>query len=57
MALTHSTLIKLFIKLALNALLLRPLLSIIFVSSAPCAYVWQILAGPRKAYILPNNMD
>ena len=51
MALTHSTLIKLFIKLALNALLLRPLLSIIFVSSAPCAYVWQILAGPRKAYI------
>ena len=38
-SLTHSTLINLFIKVRLNTLLLRPILSITFVPSAFYAYV------------------
>ena len=50
--LTHSTLINLFIKFGLNIiLLLPPLISIGFVPSTLRAYVWQILASTRKAYI------
>ena len=46
-SLTHLTPIKLFIKLAWNISLLAPLLSIAFVPSASCTYVWST----RKAYI------
>ena len=45
--LTHLTPINLFIKLAWNISLLPPLLSIAFVPSASCTYVWST----RKAYI------
>ena len=44
-SLTHSILINLVIKVGLNTLLLPPLLSITFVPSAFCAYVWHILEG------------
>ena len=51
---THSILINLFIKARLNTLPLPPLLSITFVPSAFYAYVWHILEGTSKAYILAS---
>ena len=54
-SLTHPILINLFVKVGLTTLLLPPLLSITFVSSASYAYVWHILEGTSnvvlKAYI------
>ena len=54
-SLTHSILINLFIKVKLNTLLLPPLLSITFVSSAFYAYVWHILEGTSKGYIFSRH--
>ena len=57
-SLTHLILItgNLFIKVRLNTLLLPPLLSITFVSSAFHAYVWHILEGTSKAYIFSQRI-
>ena len=53
MALTHSILINLFIKLELNNFLLPPLLSIVFVE---CSVVSGFRRGEtRKAYFLPEK--
>ena len=54
-SLTHSILINLFIKVRLDTLLLPPLLSITFVPSAFCAYVWNILEGTTKANFFPDT--
>ena len=54
-SLTHSILINLFINVRLNTLLLPPLLSITFVPSAFCAYVWHIVEGTSKAYIFSDT--
>ena len=54
-SLTNSILIKLFIKVRLNSLILPTLLSITFVPSAFYAYVWHILEGTSKAYIFSRR--
>ena len=56
-SITHSILINLFIKVRLNTLLLPPLLSITFVPSAFCAYVWNILKGTSKANFFPRHIN
>ena len=56
MALDHSLIINLFIKVRLNTLLLPPLLSVTFVPSAFYAYVWNILEGTSKAnFFFPTH--
>ena len=56
-SLTHSIFINLFIKVRLNTLLLPPLLSITFVSSAFYAYVWNILEGTSKANFFSRHIN
>ena len=55
-SLTHS-LINLFIKVRLNTLLLPPLLSITFVTSAFYVYVWNILEGTSKANFFSRQIN
>ena len=55
-SLTHSILINLFIKGRLNTALLPHFLSITFVPSALCAYVWHILESASKAYIFSRHI-
>jgi len=55
MALDHSILINLFIKVGLNIFLLPPPLSIVFVSrTSQYVYDW-FSGGTRKVKILSNN--
>ena len=56
-SITHSILINLFIKVRLNTLLLPPLLSITFVSSAFYAYAWNILEGTSKANFFSRHIS
>ena len=55
-ALTHSILINLFIKLELNILLLPPPLSIVLVPNTFLHMFVKFYGGIGKVYILSNNM-